>query len=103
MVRSTLVYHPRLAFGGRTHQVRGKMKGRGYGTVLLDGGMGGQSSYSSIDDYISTTARPSPSLTNMGGMGLVKNMTSPFKKEAMNDKIKSMMVKPKVKNIKFNL
>lgn len=29
--------------------------GRGMGSVLLDGGLGGQSSYSSLDDYLSTT------------------------------------------------
>ena len=29
--------------------------GGGYGTVLLDGGLGGQSSYHSIDDYIATS------------------------------------------------
>jgi len=31
--------------------------GEGIGTVLLDGGIGGQSSYHSIEDYINTTKR----------------------------------------------
>jgi hypothetical protein len=99
-MRNGLVYHPMLAFGNKSHQTRGRMKGTG-GAVLLDGGRGGQSSYSSIDDYLSTT-RSNPVLTiqNMGGMGLAKSMGN---KDQMNEKIKNMMVKPKTKNIKFNL
>jgi len=31
--------------------------GGGVGSVLLDGGIGGQSSYHSIEDYINTTGR----------------------------------------------
>jgi len=31
--------------------------GEGIGSVLLDGGIGGQSSYSSIEDYMNTTGR----------------------------------------------
>jgi hypothetical protein len=103
-MRSGLVYHPLIAFGGKSHQTRGKMRGKGAGSVLLDGGLGGQSSYSSIDEYINATGRNPNTLSNMGGMGMVRPLPSPMKKEAMNDKIKSMMVKPaKVKNIKFNL
>lgn len=103
-MRNGLVYHPMIAFGGKSHQTRGKMQGKG-GSVLLDGGKGGQSSYSSIDDYISTT-RSNPvlvGLTNMGGMGLSRQMVAPMKKEQMNEKLKNMMIKPKTKNIKFNL
>jgi|688.fasta_scaffold34653_3 hypothetical protein len=101
--RYGLVYHPLIAFGGKSHQVRGKMKGTG-GAVLLDGGRGGQSSYSSIDDYISTTrSNPVATIQNMGGMGLARSMVMPMKKEQMNEKLKNMMVKPKSKNIKFNL
>jgi hypothetical protein len=39
----------------------------------------------------------------MGGMGLARSMVMPMKKEQMNEKLKNMMVKPKSKNIKFNL
>ena len=103
MPRSSNVYIPTIAVGMKSHQIRGRLKGKGVGAVLLDGGLGGQSSYSSVDNYIATTGRNPNTLTNMGGMGLVKSMPEPLKREAMNDRIKSMMVKPKTKNIKFNL
>ncbi len=100
----TRIYHPLLSFNANSHQTRGKMKGKGVGSVLLDGGLGGQSSYSSIDDYINTTGRNPNTLSNMGGMGLVKTIPNGMKKEEMNSKIKNMLVNPKkVKNIKFNL
>ena len=99
--RGGLVYVPTLSVGMKSHQTRGKMKGKGIGGVLLDGGLGGQSSYSSVDDYISTTGRNPNTLQNVGGSGLSKPMG--FRRDEMNSKIKSMMVKPKVKNIKFNL
>lgn len=100
-MRTGLVYIPNIAVGIKSHQTRGKMKGKGVGSVLLDGGLGGQSSYSSIDDYISTTGRNPNTLSNVGGSGMAKPLA--FKRDEMNSKIKSMMVKPKVKNIKFNL
>lgn len=96
-MRTGLVYIPNLAVGIKSHQTRGKMKGKGAGSVLLDGGLGGQSSYSSIDEYISTTGRN----PNAMGSGMGKPLA--FRRDEMNSKIKSMMVKPKVKNIKFNL
>ena len=69
-------------------------KGKGVGAVLLDGGMGGQSSYASLDDYINTTGiNP---LSEKKGLGLA----------SMSPKIKSLMVKSravKPKNINFNL
>lgn len=102
VVRSSAVYHPLISFGAKSYQTRGRMKGKG--AVLLDGGLGGQSSYSSIDDYIATTGRNPNTLSNMGGMGLSKSLPSPMKREEMNERIKNMMVKPtKTKNIKFNL
>jgi len=80
---------------------RQHIQGRGVGAVLLDGGLGGQSSYASLDDYIHTTHQ------------------NPFKKEpqtikglgieAMNKKIENLLVKSrkhnpkKDKNINFNL
>lgn len=69
--------------------------GTGVGAVLLDGGLGGQSSYSSLDDYINTTGR-NP-LAKPKGQGLAK----------MNAQIENLLVKPKgkkkEKNINFNL
>jgi hypothetical protein len=74
----------------------------GKGAFLLDGGLGGQSSYSSIDDYVATTGRA----IRGNGNGLA--FSPPPKhlgmnKDSMNKKIESLMVKPKTKNIKFNL
>lgn len=94
--RTGLVYIPTLAFGMKSHQTRGKINGKGVGDKGL-----GQSSNSSVDDYISTTGHQPNLLTNMGGMGVSKPLA--FKRDEMNNKIKSMMVKPKVKNIKFSL
>jgi len=37
--------------------IRPMIHGKGAPTFLLDGGVGGQSSYSSIEDYINTTGR----------------------------------------------
>ena len=81
--------------GGTLHTGRRRhLKGRGMGSVLLDGGMGGAgggSSYSSIDDYIATTNHPS-----IGKKSLF----------SMNKKIEELLVKTnhkKEKNIKFNI
>jgi hypothetical protein len=52
------------------HQTRG-MKGGGAGAVLLDGGKGGQSSYSSLEEYTATTGR-NP-MTAPKGMGLMNS------------------------------
>jgi len=72
--------------------------GTGVGAVLLDGGMGGQSSYSSLDDYINTTG-VNPLTRSTKGQGLAK----------MNAQIENLLVKSKQgrpkkeKNINFNL
>lgn len=67
--------------------------GAGVGAVLLDGGRGGQSSYSSLDDYVNTTG-VNPLAR---GQGLAK----------MNAQIEKLLVKPKgkkkEKNINFSL
>jgi hypothetical protein len=60
--------------------------GGGYGTVLLDGGIGGQSSYHNIDDYIATTGRNPTS-----GNGLADKVGSKLQGLNIN--------KPKRKNI----
>lgn len=100
-MRTGLVYIPNIAVGIKSHNTRGRMKGKGSGSFLLDGGLGGQSSYGSVDEYISTTGRNPNTLQNVGGSGMAKPLA--FRRDEMNSKIKSMMVKPKVKNIKFNL
>lgn len=55
--RPTITYHPLLRLKSKSHQIRGKIKGKGMGSVLLDGGLGGQSSYDSIDAYEAATGR----------------------------------------------
>jgi len=75
--------------GMKIHNTRG-LRGKGMGSFLLDGGIGGQSSYSSVDDYISTTGR------------------NPYKTggslERMNRKLESLVPnKKKPKNINFSL
>ncbi len=49
--------------------------GAGYGTVLLDGGIGGQSSYFGLDNYLETTNRKSQQ-----GSGLADRISSRLSK-----------------------
>lgn len=70
--------------------------GGGYGTVLLDGGLGGQSSYWGIDNYIQTTGRDPRSST---GKGLDDKVSSRLK----NLNIKPPSSKPKPKNITLSI
>ena len=83
----------KLYFRGTTsipsHQVRG-MKGAGVGAVLLDGGQGGQSSYSSIEDFKATTNH------KVGGMGLTNST-------ALQNLIIKKPTGKKPKNINFTL
>jgi len=75
--------------GIKTSHTRG-MRGMGMGSVLLDGGLGGQSSYESVDEYISTTGR-NPYSTG-GSL------------ERMNRKLEALVPnKKKPKNINFSL
>ncbi len=90
---------PMVMKGTAAHHTRG-MKGCG-GSVLLDGGQGGAgagSSYSSLDDYMTTTNR-NPYLSSGRGLGGTD-------RNALNKKIQSLMVKTpvkKTKNINFSL
>jgi hypothetical protein len=72
------------------------------GTVLLDGGRGGQSSYSSIDNYIETTGRDQRNM----------KITPLTKGEGLADKISSKLRNlniappsslPKRKNISLSI
>jgi len=69
--------------------------GAGYGTVLLDGGMGGQSSYYGIDHYIQTTGRD----PRQGGKGLSDKISNRLSK--LN--IAPPTSKPRVKNITLSI
>ena len=62
--------------------------GMGTGSFLLDGGMGGQSSYPSLDAYTATTGR----VIKKGG-GL----------EKLSGKLSQLTIKPKKHNIKFDI
>lgn len=62
--------------------------GKGTGSFLLDGGMGGQSSYPSVEAYTATTGR----VIKKGG-GL----------EKLSAKLSNLTVKPKKHNIKFDI
>jgi len=98
MIPSQLVYMPMLKKGMFARQTRGSTrKGKGVGAVLLDGGLGGQSSYSGIDNYEATTGR------QVVGMGSKMDMS---KMSRMGKKLESLMIKPtakKVKNINFSM
>jgi hypothetical protein len=74
------------------------INGCGYGSVLLNGGVGGPgvgSTYSSIDDYINTTGHNISSK----GSGLHNLSSISSKLEALKTKTN----KKKEKNINFNL
>ena len=95
---SQLVYMPMLKKGMFARQTRGMKagmrRGKGVGAVLLDGGMGGQSSYSSVDDYERTTG------IDIRGAGRKMDMSR------MSKKLENLMIKPtskKIKNINFSI
>ena len=56
MVRTSHIFIPNS--NAKMKTLTRSFGGGGYGTVLLDGGRGGQSSYYSIDNYIETTNQP---------------------------------------------
>lgn len=87
---SSKVYIPTLNKSSISRHTRGGMRGKGIGSVILDGGMGSQSSYSSLDDYLATT--------NVRGSGLSGL-------DKIRGKMESLTVMPskKTKNIKFTL
>ena len=57
--RTNFIHLPNRSNKIRTLTKSSSMNGMGIGAVLLDGGRGGQSSYSGIDDYRATTNRKS--------------------------------------------
>jgi hypothetical protein len=97
MNRSNKIFIPRMNKTMISRHTRGYKEGRGVGSVLLDGGLGGQSSYSSVDDYVATTnASPIVSASGQGIKGL----------EKIRNKMENLVIKPstrKIKNIKFSM
>lgn len=81
---------PHIVCGGRIH--RKPLMGKGMGSVLMsDGGAGSGSSYTSIDQYQSTTGNKVP-ITNLGA--------------GLGEKLSKLIVKPihkKPQNIKFSM
>jgi hypothetical protein len=92
LIRSN-VYMPTSAGAPVRSNSIHNIRGRGMGSILLrTGGAGGGSSYSSIDDYVSTTGQPIPTI-NGRGLG------------SISKKLEALTIKPtkKSKNIKFDL
>ena len=92
------VTHIHLPFGqGRMKAISGKIThGRGMGSVVLDGGQGGQSSYDNIDQYIATTGvNPYANQNKKSGTGL----------DALNKKLDGLNIlgPKKKKNIRMTL
>jgi hypothetical protein len=87
-----MIFKPRYN-NNRILVYKPEMKGTGIGSVLLDGGIGGQSSYSSVQDYKQTTSK------GRGLEGLGSN--------ALGEKLSKLVIKQpsskKQQNIKFNL
>lgn len=74
--------------------------GGGYGTVLLDGGLGGQSSYHSIDDYIETTKHRQQKYPKIqSGEGLADRISQKLSKLSITPPSKMT----KRKNITLNI
>tara|TARA_R100001224_G_C4005115_1_gene144204 strand:+ start:681 stop:956 length:276 start_codon:yes stop_codon:yes gene_type:complete len=85
---------PLMGHSGKSHHLRGTVKGKGIGTMLLDGGIGGGSSYESVDDYIATTGRN----PEVSGSGVKKDLSSKLEKLVIMGQNSQ-----KPKNIKFKL
>lgn len=75
------------------HTVGSGMRGCGAPSFLLDGGLGGQSSYTSIDDYMNTTgrdpydnkmSRPQSIPTHTSGTGLADKIANKLSKLSLN-------------------
>jgi hypothetical protein len=82
-----MIFKPR--YNNKIALYRPQMKGTGIGSVLLDGGLGGQNSYASLEDYKHT----------INGKGLESSV--------LGKKLIDLVIKPptqkKHQNIKFNL
>ena len=94
MNRTNITYFPRVNKTLVSRHTRGTKQGRGIGAVILDGGMGGQSSYPSIDQYLASTNAPAPIGSGLKGLDKIRG------------KMENLVIKPsvrKTKNIKFSL
>lgn len=97
--------------GGRLHTLTRKLKGAGYGTVLLDGGHGGQSSYHGIDDYIRQTGNNPQQMAQerikqLSGRGVGNGLDDKIRDKLSKLTISSTSTvsgKPKRKNIVMSI
>lgn len=100
VAKSHMMYLPKMGGGVsfRAGKVRPhiNMKGKGVGSFLLDGGAGGQNSYSSVDEYVATTGR------TIGGSGVASSLAKVGGKIA-NLAIKKESKKPLRQNINFSI
>ena len=94
----TRTSHIMLPGSGKMSTLKRSMVGSGYGAVLLDGGMGGQSSYFGIDNYIKTTGRDPRSTIKTQGSGLADKIASKLSKLSI-----APISKPKMKNITLSI
>ena len=84
----------RRRMGGEGVSLQSAILGKGTGSVLLDGGMGGQSSYANVEQYAKATGRVVP--PPIKGQGL----------ERLSEKIQGLSVqlpKKKRNNIHFDM
>lgn len=95
MARTSHIFLP--STGNKINSLNRKLVGSGTGTVLLDGGRGGQSSYSSIDEYIKHTGNKVPSAIPKGE-GLADRISSKLSKLNV-----SVPKGPKRKNISLSI
>lgn len=95
-MKTSKVYIPQSNHIGFTRHIKGNISGKGTSPLLLDGGLGMGNSYSSIDDYVSTTGR---NPLKVSGSGLAKSFTDKLSK--MN--IGKLPISRKPNNINFSL
>lgn len=88
MLRTTNIHLP--GRGNKMNSLRRTITGNGTGSVLLDGGTGGQSSYHSLDDYYNTANKS----TAPSGRGLSDKIGERLAKLKINNN-----GKPRIKNI----
>jgi hypothetical protein len=82
--------------GGEGMTLQKAILGEGVGAVLLNGGIGTQSSYANVGEYAKATGRVVPPPTVVRGNGL----------ESLSGKIQGLSIQPPKKrknNIKFEM
>jgi len=94
-MKTSRVYIPHSKHMGLTRHTKGDISGKGTSPILLDGGLGRGNSYSSIDEYVSTTGN---NPLKVSGSGLAKSFTDKLTKLNVGKPISR-----KPQNINFSL